>query len=341
MTAALPENVWRTSGLDWEQRPWPEGWGLAGKQLTGPLGLLLLGGNLGELAPGRQAYPLHWHAFTEEHLLVLDGVLTVLERTPDGRRRSFQLRMGELVAWPANTGIAHACINRGRRPVRFLTVSDQSPETLCHYPDSGKVLVRGLGGPGIWDGRTPGDDPVPGRDPQQVFAEARAARDAAPVLELPLDQRPHHVAGWDLGERQLGERPRQFFGRPLGRTAGARSVFVNLDRLPPGCHPSPLHRHQANEELLLVMAGSPTLRQVDAEGVETRVRLQAEDVVHWAPGGVAHQLLNEEEDDAVYAVVGTDLRQDVTVFPERGEAYIAALGEVGRLTPTGYFDGEV
>ena len=90
--------------------------------------------------------PFDW--FGEEHLLVLEGELTVQERTPDGRRRSFLLRAGELIAWPANTGIAHACHNASDAPVRFLAVSDRPKGEICHYPDSGKTMIRALRGVG-------------------------------------------------------------------------------------------------------------------------------------------------------------------------------------------------
>jgi len=340
VSAALPDNVLRTSALPWEPRGWPSGWGSADKNLSPRFPFVHLGARISELAPDTQAFPLHWHVFREEHVLVLDGVLTVLERTPDGRRREFPVRTGELVAWPANSGIAHACRNRDSRPVRFLAVSDQPGQAVVHYADSGKVWIRALGGPGLWDGRAPGESAVPPRDPDQVFAQARSARDAATVQVLGTENRPRHVAGWLLGELTLGEPPRCLHGRPLSRHAGARQVFVNLDRLTPGCHPSPLHRHHSNEELLLVIAGEPTLRQVSAEGQETRVKLAQDDVVHWAPGGVAHQLLNEGRDDAVYAVVGTDRADEVTSFPDRGDHYVAALGQVGHFTPRGYLDGE-
>lgn len=337
----LPANVLRTTLQPWLDLGFPGRFGPQEKILGRHFGLEQLGATLGELAPGHQAYPLHWHRFGEEHLLVLEGELTIQERTPDGRRRSFLLRAGELIAWPANTGIAHACHNASDAPVRFLAVSDRPKGEICHYPDSGKTMIRALRGVGIWDGHDPGAPVLPASVTHQVFAEARAARDGAGVTPLALGDRPRHVAGWRVDERPLGEPPRQFFGRSLSRAAGGRRVFLNLDRLPAGCHPSPLHRHHSNEELLVLLEGRLTLRQVDDDGHETDCELVPGDAVHWAPGGTAHQVLNPGPDDALYAVVGTDNADEVTSFPDRGDHYVAALGQVGSLQATGYFDGEL
>ena len=45
----------------------------------------------------------------------------------------------------------------------------------------------------------------------------------------------------------------------LGRQAGARDLGASLFELPPGAATFPLHAHFANEELLVVLAGRPTL----------------------------------------------------------------------------------
>jgi len=47
----------------------------------------------------------------------------------------------------------------------------------------------------------------------------------------------------------------------LGAHAGARRLAANLYELEPGALVSPLHFHHANEELLFVLAGEPTLRR--------------------------------------------------------------------------------
>src|SRR5687767_7136195 len=51
----------------------------------------------------------------------------------------------------------------------------------------------------------------------------------------------------------------------LGKQAGAERLGASLFELPPGGSTFPLHLHHANEELLVVLAGRPTLRGADAE----------------------------------------------------------------------------
>ena len=61
---------------------------------------------------------------------------------------------------------------------------------------------------------------------------------------------------WDAERDQDGFRWRRAF---LGRQAGARQLGASLFAVPPGGATFPLHAHLHNEELLLVLAGRPTL----------------------------------------------------------------------------------
>ena len=51
----------------------------------------------------------------------------------------------------------------------------------------------------------------------------------------------------------------------IGRAAGAERLGASLFALPPGGTTFPLHAHLHNEELLIVVAGAPTLRTLDGE----------------------------------------------------------------------------
>lgn len=305
--------------------------------------LALLGASLEELLPGQAICPLHYHLVEEEHLYVLDGTLTVREVLPDGGgQREMEVHAGELIAWPGGTRVAHQTSNRSDRLARFMAISDRCPQEVAFYPESGKVMLRGAG-VGVFTSRGHEVPPL-----EEHYAAARAAI-SGPVTHLDGADRPAHVTGPDrVPERALG--PTGGFGRPLSRSAGARSVFVNIDRLPPGARTSDLHAHLADEEIVFVLEGTPTLRQnrgrregrvplFDAPA-ESRA-LAPGDAVHWAPGDlVAHQLLNETSDDVRLLVIGTGLGTDIVLYPERGEVYSALLGATGTLTRTDYFAGE-
>jgi uncharacterized cupin superfamily protein len=69
-----------------------------------------------------------------------------------------------------------------------------------------------------------------------------------------------------VGFHQPSWEPDKFPGRhvaPVGAQAGARQLAANVYELDPGAVGSPLHVHHANEELLLVLAGTLSLRGPD------------------------------------------------------------------------------
>jgi uncharacterized cupin superfamily protein len=141
---SLPENVLRTGELEWTPRrfssPPPFAGGSKGFDPGRPR--LELGFHLQELPPGTRSAPLHDHLFEEEHFLVIDGTLTVTERTASGARRQFELHEGDFIAYPAGTRLAHAFSNRTAKPASFLAISELIKGDICTYPDSGKTALR-------------------------------------------------------------------------------------------------------------------------------------------------------------------------------------------------------
>src|SRR3954462_16044737 len=62
---------------------------------------------------------------------------------------------------------------------------------------------------------------------------------------------------WDA---ERDEPPYRWRRARLGRQTGARALGASLFELPPGAASFPLHIHYANEEMLVVVAGRPTLQ---------------------------------------------------------------------------------
>lgn len=89
------------------------------------------------LEPGKQACPAHYHLLEEEHLLILEGSLTL--RLGD---RTYEMSAGHYVCFPAGQKSAHALINRGTAPCRYLLIGERNPSDVIVYPDSGRVGVR-------------------------------------------------------------------------------------------------------------------------------------------------------------------------------------------------------
>jgi uncharacterized cupin superfamily protein len=105
---------------------------------------------------------------------------------------------------------------------------------------------------------------------------------------------------------------------PVGAQAGARELAANLYELDPGTVGSPLHVHHANEELLLVLAGTPSLRGPDGTQL-----LSAGAVVGFPRGQPgAHSLVNLSDAPVRYLVVSTTNRPDVVEYPDTGTTLV-------------------
>ncbi len=100
----------------------------------------------------------------------------------------------------------------------------------------------------------------------------------------------------------------------VGLRAGAERLGASLFELPPGASSFPLHCHHANEELLLVLAGHPTLRTLDGE----RELLTGEAVACPAGRRGAHRLDNRTDEPARVRIVRTMNAPDVNEFPDSG-----------------------
>jgi uncharacterized cupin superfamily protein len=104
----------------------------------------------------------------------------------------------------------------------------------------------------------------------------------------------------------------------VGAQAGARELAANVYELDPGAVGSPLHVHHANEELLLVLAGTPSLRGPDGTQL-----LPAGAVVAFPPGRAgAHSLVNRSDAPVRYLVLSTTNRPDVVEYPDTGATLV-------------------
>jgi uncharacterized cupin superfamily protein len=95
----------------------------------------------------------------------------------------------------------------------------------------------------------------------------------------------------------------------IGAHAGATRLGATLYEIDPGQNGSPFHLHHANEELIIVLSGRPTLRTLGGSRV-----LEPGDVVACPIGRAgAHQLQNETDTPVRALVVST------MIYPETAE----------------------
>ncbi len=106
----------------------------------------------------------------------------------------------------------------------------------------------------------------------------------------------------------------------LGTQAGAERLGASLLALAPGQAAFPLHYHLGNEEMLVVIAGTPSLRTLDGER-----ELETGEVVSFPRGETgAHQVVNRSEQEARVLLISEMNAPEVVVRPESGK--LSALG---------------
>jgi uncharacterized cupin superfamily protein len=134
----------------------------------------------------------------------------------------------------------------------------------------------------------------------------------------------------------------------LGRQAGAEKLGASLFELPAGASSFPLHVHHANEEMIVVLAGRPTLRSIDAER-----ELEPGELVACPPGNRgAHRLDNRTEEPVRFLVVSTMVGPEVNTYPDSGKVWVRDFAPGGDPAgsevdvvlkmdePIDYLDGE-
>ena len=105
------------------------------KRLGAGVGAKGLGTSWFEIAPGKKAFPFHFHLANEEAIFVLEG-----EGTLRSGSEEHPLRPGDYVSFsPGPPG--HQVLNRGSVPLRYLALSTMIEPEVAVYPDSKKIGV--------------------------------------------------------------------------------------------------------------------------------------------------------------------------------------------------------
>ena len=104
------------------------------------IGAEKLGYQLGRLPPGSSFCPEHWHTAEEELLIVFDGAVTL-----SGPRGTWELKRGDLIAFPTGPSGSHKVVNHTQAPCTLLFIANTDEHDVCFYPDSQKLLVEKTG----------------------------------------------------------------------------------------------------------------------------------------------------------------------------------------------------
>ena len=122
----------------------------------------------------------------------------------------------------------------------------------------------------------------------------------ANLASIECEPRPHLPDGF----RRSSNR--------VGAALGAARTGLSVYELPPGQAIGPYHYEDPDEEWLLVVSGTPTLRHPDGEA-----QLEPWDVVFFPPGpDGAHFVRNDGESPARVAMFSSSSAAGAVVYPD-------------------------
>ncbi|MDR6288485.1 putative cupin superfamily protein [Inquilinus ginsengisoli] len=270
-----------------------------------------------ELGPGKQSSPAHYHIFEEEHVFILEGTLTARI----GAERH-EMKAGDYVCYPAGQKAGHCLLNTGDTVCRYLVVGERSPNEICVYTDSGKMLVRPLGRRALfdlaatrnyWDGEETGLPPGEAPPPDAADAEV-PVRPRPPIASDAVDWRDDGLAG----SARFGGRSKHLTYAAVG--AGYH-VGVLIESPAPGRRLCPTHYHMLEEEHALVLEGEVTLILGDERHV-----MKAGDYVCFPAGRkVGHSFLNSGTGPCRTLMIGERNPNEVCVYPDSNKMAVGAL----------------
>lgn len=123
---------------------------------------------------------------------------------------------------------------------------------------------------------------------------------------------------------------------PLGRATGGKKLGCSFYEVPAGAAAFPYHWHSANEEAIIVLSGTGTIRLGDAE-----VQLRAGDYVAMPTGPQhSHQVRNTGTEPLRYYCVSTKLDPEVVGYPDSRKLGVAYYGADGNITRSLFFEEE-
>jgi uncharacterized cupin superfamily protein len=116
-----------------------ERFGYTGRRLGPQVGAKSIGTSYIEIAPGRQAFPHHFHTANEEAVFIIEGT-GILRIGKD----EVQIVAGDYISFPVGPDHAHSIRNESGAPLKMLAISTLHPVEIVGYPDSKKFGVAAM-----------------------------------------------------------------------------------------------------------------------------------------------------------------------------------------------------
>jgi uncharacterized cupin superfamily protein len=101
----------------------------------------------------------------------------------------------------------------------------------------------------------------------------------------------------------------------IGRQAASERIGASLFSVSPGEAAYPYHWHLAEEELVVVLEGTPMLRTADGQR-----RMQRGEVASFLRGEQgAHQIINDTDAEVRFLAFSTQGEPDIVMYPDSGK----------------------
>jgi uncharacterized cupin superfamily protein len=266
-----------------------------------------VGVQLIRIEPGKRSTPAHVHGAEEEIFYVLSG-------------SGLLWQSGATCRVSAGDCIVHRPL-RGTHTLRadgegmeVLAFGTRVLLELCYLPRAEHS----------WAGPTV----LPSPEPHDLFP----LDDAVPFPFPEPGERPANVIATESVEPSPGPGRAR---RDLGVAAGSQRTGIKHITVEPGRLSSAPHCHSADEEILVVLAGSGELELGDE-----RLPVRPGSTLARPPGTcVAHAFRAGDEGMRLLAY-GTRQPNDICFYPRSGKIAFWGVGVIGRLEQLDYWEGE-
>jgi len=267
------------------------------------IGAERIGASVYEAEAGHAIWPYHYHYAAEEWLYVVTGAPIL--RDPGGERA---LRSGDLLCFPAGPLGAHAVGGPGR----FIVFSADAPGPyVAVFPDSDKIAV--------WTGVPDLDALILPRAAAVDYWHGEGTEAASQPVEVVREgeapSRPV-VNTLEMGVTPSSDTPAAFGSRVATLTIelGAERLAATVLELDPGEGSAEYRYEYGRENWMLVLAGTPTLRDPDGEDA-----LATGDVVCFPEGPAGAQgLINRRDEVARVLFISTAGLPANLCYPDSG-----------------------
>jgi 2-hydroxychromene-2-carboxylate isomerase/uncharacterized cupin superfamily protein len=259
--------------------------------------------------------PVRWPDHWPGNYLMAMRAATFAYRTGHGREfttQAFRSAFQEGLDLSVPAHVLQAAQNAGLDP-QEVEQATQAPEIKLALREATDA-AHSLGVFGV---------PTIAIDDELFWGDDRL-EDAADHLDEAKTERRHTVTAYTSQMPNINDplfdEPREHPGfrclrARIGRQAGCERLGMSLWEVPPGEAAFPYHHHLAEEELLLVLDGQPSLRTPDGWRELTEGEVVA--FLRGEHGG--HQLVNRTQETVRFLAVSTSGEPDIVIYPDSGK----------------------